>query len=125
MQAAASLRSRRLLEACRALPLGSEEAEDVVIARRFRSKLEERGLRFAPEAVARQFSFERTAPTEREFGFHGAFNLVRYLSPKQRVKLFNSLEPGMLARNERWELLRWAIMRGQLRLAAAMLARLV
>lgn len=120
-----SLRSRRLLEACSALPSGAVEAEDVLIGRRFRARLEEQGLRFAPADVARQFSYERTAPTGREFGFHGAFNLVRYLSPQQRVALFGSLEPELLARNEHWDLLRWAVSRGQFRLAGVILRRMI
>ncbi len=82
-------------------------------------------MRFAPEAVARQFSYERTRPTGREFGFHGAFNLVRNLPSDQTGALLLSLEPELLARNERWELLRWAAMRGQFKLAAALLARLM
>src|SRR5204863_2475838 len=56
-----SLRSRRLLEACTALPFDGEVAEDVLICRLYRGELEERGFRFAPEPLARRFSFERNA----------------------------------------------------------------
>ena len=119
-----SLRSRRLLEACADLPFDGTDAEDVVISRRFRPELERRGIRFAPVAVARNFSYERTAPTGHEFGFHGAFNLVRYLTPSDAVRTFGRLEPGMLARSERVELLRWALMRGRVRLAMTMLGKL-
>ena len=42
-----------------------------------RSELESTGIRFAPVSVAEQFAYERTSPTGSEFGFHGAFNLVR------------------------------------------------
>ncbi len=74
-----SLRSRRLIEACKDLPFDGSEAEDIVISRLQRPRLEEQGMRFAPEQVARQFAYERTRPTGSEFGFHGAFNLVRRL----------------------------------------------
>ena len=118
-----SLRSRRLLDACRDLPLLGDEAEDLVIGRRCRPDLEAQGLSFAPEELAGQFSYERTTPTNREFGFHGAFNLVRYLSKDDADTLFRTLEPGMLAPNERTELRRWALRHGRLKLAWSLLAR--
>ena len=118
-----SLRSRELMEACRELPVTGPDAEDIVIARQFRPQLEQLGIRFAPETVSRRFAYERTKPTGHEFGFHGAFNLVRYLSKKGAAGLFGSLEPGMLAPNERSELLRWALVRGRLGLAKSLLAR--
>jgi hypothetical protein len=120
-----SLRSRRLLEACRHLPFTGAEPEDVLIGRLQRRQLEEQGMRFAPEDVARRFSYERTNPAGGEFGFHGVFNLVRYLPASAAVRLFGSLERGLLARNERWELLRWALARGRLGLAFTMVSRLV
>jgi Protein of unknown function (DUF5672) len=119
-----SLRSRRLLEASRSLPFDGSQAEDIVVARLCRNRLEGQGLKFAPEAMARQFSYERTSPSGDEFGFHGAFNLVRHLTPVEAVRLFRRLEPGMLARSERLEILRWALGRGQVGLALLMLARL-
>jgi hypothetical protein len=119
-----SLRSRRLLEACRELPFDGGQLEDVLICRQWRPELERSGLIFAPESVARRFSYERTAPRGDEFGFHGAFNLVRLISPIDALRLFKSLEPGMLARNERWELLRWALRHGRFHLAIEMLRRL-
>jgi len=119
-----SLRSRRLLDACKDLPFDGSEAEDLVISRLYRNGLEGRGICFAPPEVARNFAYERMPPTGREFGFHGAFNLVRQLSAGAAVRLFRSLEPGMLTSNERWELLRWALIHGQVRLALAMLRRL-
>ena len=118
-----SLRSRKLLRATKDLPLVASEAEDLAISRRCRPRLEQLGIRFAPETVAREFSYERTKPTGGEFGFHGAFNLVRYLRRNDAVGLFRSLEPGMLAPNERSELLRWALLRGRLKLARALWAR--
>jgi hypothetical protein len=120
-----SLRSRRLLEASRHLPWNGREAEDVVISRIARPDLERDGIRLAPSAVARRFAYERTRPTGREFGFHGAFNLVRYLPPKHAAELFAKLEPELLARSERVELLGWALARGRFKLAKNMLTRLL
>jgi len=119
-----SLRSRRLLEACKSLPFDGSEAEDVLICRRWRDQLEQQGLRFGPEDVALLFSYERTPPRGDEFGFHGAFNLVRYLSVADALRLFRSLESGLLAANERWELLGWALRHGRVRFALEMMRRL-
>jgi hypothetical protein len=120
-----SLRSRRLLEACKSLPIDESLAEDIVIGRLYRSDLEKQGLGFAPELVARHFAYERTAPTGSEFGFHGAFNLVDILPGHQVLEIFRTLEPGMLARSERFEILRWALVRGRIRLALQLLSRLI
>jgi Protein of unknown function (DUF5672) len=119
-----SLRSRRLLKACSTLPFDGSMGEDVVISRVWRPQLEAQGLRFAPEAVARRFAYERTAPQGHEFGFHGSFNLVRHLPAAEALRLFRSLEPEMLARNERLQIMRWAVTRGRLRLALEMASRL-
>ena len=120
-----SLRSRRLLEACKDLPFDGTEAEDIVIARTYRDHLEAQGIRFAPESVAQQFAYERSPPSGREFGFHGAFNLVRYLSADQAFIIFRSLDKRVLTKNERMELLRWALKQGRWKLALTMLARLM
>jgi hypothetical protein len=119
-----SLRSRRLLEACCDLPFDGTQLEDVLICRQWRPELERRGVRFAPDPVARRFAYERTSPRGHEFGFHGAFNLVRFLSADDALWLFQSLESGMLARNERWELLGWALRHGRFCLAMEMIRRL-
>ena len=120
-----SLRSRRLLDACRELPFQGSESEDVVIGRICRSRLQAQGIRFAPASVAHRFAYERTKPSGHEFGFHGAFNLVELVSSKDALRIFRELESGMLARNEQLELFRWALKRGRVGLAAAMLKRLL
>lgn len=119
-----SLRSRRLVEACAALPI-SDEPEDVAICRTHRSLLEERfGLRFAPEEVARHFAYERITPTGGEFGFHGALNLIDLATPSDLVSLFGELDPGLLNRREHREILHRALRRGDLRLAWVIWQRL-
>ena len=119
-----SLRSRRLLRACRDFEFNPHDGEDVIIGRLNRRRLEEMGIRFAPEPVARQFAYERERSTGKEFGFHGAFNLVEHVPSAHAQHLLRSLEPGMLARNERWELLRWALAHGEFKIALTMVARL-
>lgn len=119
-----SLRSKRLLEACRTLSFNPQDGEDVIICRLERRRLEERGILFAPDNVARKFSYERMRPNGDEFGFHGIFNLVDHIPPAEALSLLKALEPSMLARNERWELLRWAISHGRPGLAMTMISRL-
>lgn len=101
-----SLRSKRLLEACVNLPEMPGEAEDVQICRIFREQLEQRNsLHFAPEDVARQFAFERSARLGTEFGFHGVFNMIDVMPPAEFAGLLASLEVGVIGRIERCEIL--------------------
>lgn len=118
-----SLRSRRLVEACAALPV-PDEAEDVAICRTHRAALEAQGLRFAPEALARRFAYERIAPTGDEFGFHGAFNMVGLAPSQVLAEIFTELEPGLLNRREHRDLLRAAVRSGDVRLAWTIWRRL-
>jgi len=120
-----SLRSKRLMDECRELPFDGSEGEDLFIGKTCRPRLETEGIRFAPEAVARKFAYERTRPTGQEFGFHGSYNLVRLLPSGDASSFFGNLDAGLLARNERLELFWWALLRGRLTLAATMLRRLV
>jgi hypothetical protein len=70
-----SLRSRRLLETARELVTEVRQNEDLLICMSHRRELEARyGVRFADEATAHAFAFERDAPAQRAFGFHGLFN---------------------------------------------------
>jgi hypothetical protein len=77
------LRSRALMEYLSAhedlFPIA--EPEDHVLCREYRRRLPR--FRWAPERLARRFSFERTAslPPEAVFGFHGIFNWPRVLPP--------------------------------------------
>jgi hypothetical protein len=119
-----SLRSRRLVDACAALPL-TKEAEDVAICRTYRPMLEERfALRFAPEEVARHFAYERTMPTGEEFGFHGALNMLELIAPRELATLFAGLEIGLLTRREHRQILRGALRKGNWRLAQAIWRRM-
>lgn len=106
-----SLRSKRLLDATRALPAGSE-AEDLAICRTHRHTLEEEHrLRFAGLAIARQFSYERESSSGAEFGFHGSFNLFAELPSKMRADRIGSIEPGVVGARESVELMFGALVR--------------
>lgn len=88
-----SLRSKRLMDACRENGFIDGHPEDVAICRTHRDQLErEHGLRFADDATAFRFAYERTPASGREFGFHGAFNLPALLSPDDMWSLYCSLD---------------------------------
>lgn len=78
-----SLRSRRLLEAGRDPRITTLHPEDAVLCRTYRGLLEqEHGVRFAPPALARRFAFENERPAGPAFGFHGPYNLPRFLDAR-------------------------------------------
>ena len=119
-----SLRSRRLLDACIALGIDATP-EDVAICRTHRVALEQEfGIRFAPDVLARRFAFERHKSTNREFGFHGVFNLVDLIDGKTLTRMIEGLEPGLLNRREHRELMRFALSHGRLKLASTILQRM-
>jgi hypothetical protein len=88
-----SLRSRRLLEALRRPDLVISSPEDVAIGRVNRRRLEaDHGIRFADQATAARFSFERTAGSLATFGFHGAFNLIPLLGADRFWSIYRTLD---------------------------------
>jgi hypothetical protein len=70
-----SLRSRRLMQACREPGFCSGHPEDTTIARTNRDWLERRGMRFAPRELADLFAAERAGDPGASFGYHGVFNM--------------------------------------------------
>ena len=54
-----------------------DKNEDDLICHLNRDYLVSNGIKFAPEEIARQFSFERELSDIRTFGFHGDFNFER------------------------------------------------
>lgn len=120
-----SLRSKSLLSATATLPFDATVPEDVLIGRMYREELEARGLKFAPEDLAKRFSYERARPTGAEFGFHGAFNLPDLLSPKELYRVLRALEPQVLTENEHKELLRSAMGKGYPKIAALLIGRIL
>ena len=88
-----SLRSRRLLEACRDPRFRIEHPEDVAICRLNRELLEqEHNIRFADRTTAERFSFEREAPREPTFGFHGVFNMIPLLGVERFWGIYPELD---------------------------------
>jgi hypothetical protein len=88
-----SLRSRRLLQACRDPRFQHAHPEDIAICRVNRDLLErEHGMRFADRETAERFAFERTAPTAPTFGFHGIFNLIPVLGAERFWRIYRSLD---------------------------------
>jgi hypothetical protein len=88
-----SLRSRRLMEACRTSGFRAEHPEDIAICRTNRRFLEqEHAIRFADEATAERFAYERTLPTGAAFGFHGVFNMIPALGADRFWDIYSRLD---------------------------------
>ena len=91
-----SLRSRKLLNALTSDAIVAQHPEDVCIARTYRALLEQRwGIRFADEAMAHQFAFERERQGTSNFGFHGLSNMGQILSNAQ-LSAFMANAPATL-----------------------------
>jgi Protein of unknown function (DUF5672) len=75
--------------------------EDDTLCRVYRPALEVNGFIWAPESVAREFSFEREAP-RRTFGFHGIFNFPHVLS-KERLEERISLANAYVRSKSEWK----------------------
>jgi hypothetical protein len=87
-----SLRSRKLLEACRDPRFERRHPEDVAICRVNRRLLEqEHGIKFAERALAERFSFERTVPSGATFGFHGVFNMIPAIGAERFWEIYRVL----------------------------------
>lgn len=87
-----SLRSRRLLEACRSPAFTPSHPEDVAIGRLNRTWLEAQGLRFAPRNLADAFSAERASSLDKAFGFHGAWHMPQVLGADRFWTMYQELE---------------------------------
>lgn len=93
-----SLRSRRLLEACKSPAFTASHPEDVAIGRVNRTMLErEHGIVFAPREAAERFSFERGIPSGATFGFHGIFNMIPLLGEGRFWEIYESLDERQTA----------------------------
>ena len=101
-----SLRSRRLLEACRDANFVPGHPEDVAICRTNRTLLEDRGMRFAPRELADQFSVERAGDPSRSFGFHGVFNMPQILGSEAFWEVYRALDERSSLRPDFVDLLR-------------------
>lgn len=101
-----SLRSRRLLEACRASRFEGGHPEDVAICRTNRSMLERvYRLAFADRGTAARFSFERAVPADPTFGFHGIFNMIPTLGAERFWQIYRMLDDRRSAATDYWLLM--------------------
>jgi Protein of unknown function (DUF5672)/SEC-C motif len=91
------LRSKRLLAALADPHVAEYPIEDIAICRTYRAYLEAaHGIRFAPEAVADQFSFEATYPKGLPFGFHGLFNFWLFFQKPDIAAFLEMATPAIL-----------------------------
>lgn len=93
-----SLRSKKLLEASASpdITFIEDMPEDDQICRVYRYGLENKfGIKFSPENIADHFSYERSLPDESTFGFHGIFNIWRYLDDSE-VELYADAFPDTM-----------------------------
>jgi hypothetical protein len=75
-----SLRSKKLLQLTASPEFQYADLnEDDLICHLNRDFLVSNGIRFAPEELARQFSYERELSDIPTFGFHGEFHMNKYL----------------------------------------------
>ena len=95
-----SLRSRRLMEACREGQFQPFHPEDIAIGRANRSWLEERGMRFAPRALADLFATERSGVLEDSFGYHGVWNMPRALGVEAFWRIYCDLDDRATVRHD-------------------------
>jgi hypothetical protein len=88
-----SLRSRKLLLACRDPDFVMTHPEDVAICRVNRRLLSGKyGIRFGTRDIADRFAFERTSPPSPTFGFHGIFNIIPLFGPDRFWETYQSLD---------------------------------
>ena len=103
-----SLRSKRLLEltASPEFPFIENLNEDEQICRINRPTLAEKhSIKFASEKLATQFAYERSLPNLPTLGFHGLFNMWRYLDDDEMIEVVQKFNPYLFHSIEFFELL--------------------
>lgn len=100
-----SLRSKRLLDACRAPRFKPAHPEDTMIGRTHRPWLEAQGLRFAPRAIADRFSAERAGDVSTSFGFHGVWHMPQVLGIEEFWSIYRTLDDRSTVRHDLGQLL--------------------
>lgn len=114
-----SLRSKRLLEECRIDGFHCFHPEDVCIARGNRAWLEERGMRFADQAMANKFSTERAGDLMHSFGYHGVWHMPRVVGTSAFWEIYCGLDDRSSVRHDLLDLMR-QVMRGEWGVARAL-----
>ncbi|UKJ74929.1 DUF5672 family protein [Azospirillum brasilense] len=120
-----SLRSAALLDRLRDLPFEAGIPEDHVICRTERPTLEKTGIRFAPEAVADRFAFERTPVPGPAFGFHGLFNFGKVLGDRALEERIEVMDGPLLDKREYTDLMTSLALSGRKAPFASMVRKLV
>lgn len=87
-----SLRSRRLMELCRADAFRRSHPEDMAIGRDNRHWLEDQGMTFAPKAMADRFSTERAGDPAMSFGYHGTWHMPQVLGGEAFWDIYRTLD---------------------------------
>lgn len=95
-----SLRSRRLMELCRAMEFTAFHPEDMAIGRGNRAWLEGRGMLFAPPALADLFSTERAGDLTKSFGYHGVWHMPRVIGVEAFWDIYRTLDDRGTARHD-------------------------
>ena len=95
-----SLRSRKLIEACRHPSFAGDHPEDVAIGRTNRHWLESQGLTFAPRHLADAFAAERTGRIGAAFGFHGIFNMPTAIGVDAFWEVYRGLDDRSTLAND-------------------------
>lgn len=87
-----SLRTRRLMEACRHPEFRPSHPEDIAIGRTNRPWLERQGMQFASKQLADLFAIERVSECSVSFGYHGVFNMPRFLGNESFWQVYRDLD---------------------------------
>jgi len=101
-----SLRSRLLMDACRDPQFRASPIEDLAIGRENRTWLEERGLRFAPRAIADLFAAERAGDVGNSFGYHGVWHMPHVMGPAAFWQIYHELDDRRTVMHDFYTILR-------------------
>jgi len=95
-----SLRSRRLMGACRDPEFEAPHPEDIAVGRINRKWLEGKGMRFASPALADKFAVERQGDPQESFGYHGVFNMPAVLGVDGFWDIYRELDNYSTVRHD-------------------------
>ncbi len=101
-----SLRSRRLMDACRNPLFRSFHPEDVAIGRENRKWLEGEGMRFAPRSVADIFAAERAGDVKASFGYHGVWHMPHAIGVETFWQIYRGLDDRSTVRHDMFDILK-------------------
>ncbi|MES2159349.1 MAG: DUF5672 family protein [Pseudomonadota bacterium] len=101
-----SLRSRKLMDACRNPKFVAAHPEDLAIGRGCRPWLESRGMRFAPRALADMFATERAGDLRNGFGYHGVWHMPRAIGVEAFWDVYRTLDDRSTTNHDFADILR-------------------